>query len=52
MSFQVGLVAVHVESDLLTPVVSYGPEIFRSSKSLLINFSLCMSSSFVLVIVA
>ena len=42
MSFQVEQDAGHVESDLSSPVVSYGPENFRVSGWVLINFSLCM----------
>ena len=48
MSFQVGQVAGHVESDLESPGVSYGPKIFWSGEWLLINSSLCKSDTFVL----
>ena len=41
VSFQVGQVTDHVESDLLSPVVSYGPRILRSVNSLLIISRLC-----------
>ena len=40
VSFQVDQDAVHVESDLESPGVSYGPEIFRSAKCFIITFYL------------
>ena len=43
VSFQVEQDAGGVESDLSSPVVSFGPEIFRSGEWSLINASLCIS---------
>ena len=45
MSYQVEQDAGHLQSDLESPGVSFGPKIFRSVEWSLINSSLCMSNA-------